>query len=97
MATKMSGKKFLNEIDRPKNIDDRVRYGSDVAVQMLRRLGIDYIGLNSGASYRGLHDSMVNHLGNYQSEMLKCLHEEHAVAISAGYAKAGDDIEKVNV
>lgn len=59
----MSGKKFLNEIDRPKNIDDRVRYGSDVAAQMLRRLGIDYIALNPGASYRGLQDSMVNHLG----------------------------------
>ena len=41
MATKMSGKKFLNEIDRPKNIDYRVRYGSDVAAQMLRRLGIN--------------------------------------------------------
>ena len=39
----MSGKKFLNEIDRPKNIDYRVRYGSDVAAQMPRRLGIDYI------------------------------------------------------
>lgn len=50
----MSGKKFLNEIDRPANVDDRVRYGSDVAAQMPRRLGIDYIALNSGASYRGL-------------------------------------------
>ena len=93
----MSSKKFLNEIDRPKNIDDRVRYGSDVAAQMLRRLGIDHIALNPGASYRGLHDSMVNDLGNYQSEMWMCLHEEHAVAISRGYAKAGDDIQKVNV
>ena len=66
MATKMSGKKFLNEIDRPKNIDYRVRYGSDVAAQMLRRFGIDYIALNPGASYCGLYDSVVNHLGNYQ-------------------------------
>ena len=37
----MSGKKFLNEIDRPKNTDDRVRYGSNVAARMLRRLGIN--------------------------------------------------------
>lgn len=87
----MSGKKFLTEIDRPKNVDKEVRYGSDVAAQMLRRLGIDYIALNPGASYRGLHDSMVNHLGNHQPEMLMCLHEEHAVAIAQGYAKAGGE------
>jgi hypothetical protein len=31
---------------------------------MLRRLGIPYVSLNPGASYRGLHDSLVNHLGN---------------------------------
>ena len=37
----MSGKIFLNKIDRPKNIDDRVRYDSSVAAQMLRRLGIN--------------------------------------------------------
>ena len=34
----MSSKKFLTEIDRPNNIDKDVRYGSDVAAQMLRRL-----------------------------------------------------------
>ena len=37
----MSGKIFLNEIDRPKNIDDGVRYGSDEAGRMLRLLGIN--------------------------------------------------------
>ena len=78
----MSVKKFLTEIDRPNNVDNDVRFGSDVAAQMLRRLGIDYIALNPGASYRGLHDSLVNHLGNHQPEMLMCLHEEHAVALS---------------
>ena len=29
-------------------------------VEVLRELGIKYIALNPGASYRGLHDSMVN-------------------------------------
>ena len=43
----MSGKIFLNEIDRPKNIDDRVRYGSDVATQMLRRVGLNKIVIYS--------------------------------------------------
>ena len=46
--------------------DETVAWGSDVAAQMLRRLGIPYVSLNPGASYRGLHDSLVNHLGNEQ-------------------------------
>ena len=79
----MRGKKFLSVIDRPNNIDDRVRYGSDVAAQMLRRLGIDYIALNPGASYRGLHDSMVNHLGNHQPEMLMSWHRRISCVILA--------------
>ncbi|MBV8825490.1 MAG: thiamine pyrophosphate-binding protein [Hyphomicrobiales bacterium] len=62
-------------------------FGSDVAAEALRALDIPYIALNPGASYRGLHDSLVNHLGNAQPQMLLCLHEEHAVAIAHGYAK----------
>ncbi|MDP2621434.1 MAG: thiamine pyrophosphate-binding protein [Hyphomicrobiales bacterium] len=54
---------------------------------MLRRLGIDHIALNPGASYRGLHDSLVNFLGNRDPEILVALHEENAVAIAHGYAK----------
>ncbi|NBS11300.1 MAG: thiamine pyrophosphate-binding protein [Gammaproteobacteria bacterium] len=84
-------KPILNPIDQPKNVDHEVRFGSDVAAQMLRRLKIPYIALNPGASYRGFHDSMVNHLGNHEPEMLMCLHEEHAVAIAQGYAKAGGE------
>ncbi len=68
-------------------LDERIGWGSDVAAQMLRRLDIDYIALNPGASYRGFHDSLVNHLGNTRPQMLVCLHEEHAVAIAQGYAK----------
>ena len=55
---------------------------------MLRALDIPYLALNPGASYRGLHDSIVNYLGNTQPQMLLCLHEEAAVAIAHGYAKA---------
>ena len=54
---------------------------------MLRALDIPYIALNPGASYRGLHDSIVNYLGNAAPQMLLCLHEENAVAIAHGYAK----------
>src|SRR5438105_10280217 len=55
---------------------------------MLRAMGIPYLALNPGASYRGLHDSLVNYLGNERPQMLLCLHEESAIAIAHGYAKA---------
>src|SRR5260221_570408 len=54
---------------------------------MLRELDLPYVALNPGASYRGLHDSLVNLLGNRDPQMLLCLHEEHAVAMAHGYAK----------
>src|SRR5215470_4456137 len=62
-------------------------FGSDVVAETLRDLDIPYIALNPGASYRGLHDSLVNYLGNAAPQMLLCLHEESAVAIAHGYAK----------
>jgi thiamine pyrophosphate-dependent acetolactate synthase large subunit-like protein len=62
-------------------------FGSDVIAETLRALDIPYIALNPGASYRGLHDSLVNYLGNSAPQMLLCLHEESAVAIAHGYAK----------
>jgi hypothetical protein len=66
------------------------RFGSDVAADTLRALDIPYIALNPGASFRGLHDSLVNRLGNERPTMLLCLHEEHAVAIApTGRSRAG--------
>src|SRR5689334_22415189 len=62
-------------------------FGSDVIAETLRALDIPYIALTPGASYRGLHDSLVNYLGNSAPQMLLCLHEESAVAIAHGYAK----------
>ncbi len=62
-------------------------FGSDVIAETLRALDIPYIALNPGASYRGLHDSLVNYLGNSAPQMLLCLHEESAIAIAHGYAK----------
>ncbi|HXP92285.1 MAG TPA: thiamine pyrophosphate-binding protein [Candidatus Binatia bacterium] len=62
-------------------------WGSDAIAAMLRELDFKYAALVPGASYRGLHDSIVNYLGNENPQMLLCLHEEHAVAIAHGYAK----------
>lgn len=82
------GRQLLTKLDIPDGEPDReVRWGSDIAAEMLRRLGCEYISLNPGASYRGLHDSLVNHLGNERPGILLCLHEDHSVAIAHGYAR----------
>ena len=63
------------------------RFGSDSIAELLRSYDIPYLPMTPGASFRGLHDSIVNHLGNSSPELLICIHEEHAVAIAHGYAK----------
>ncbi len=62
-------------------------FGSDAIADLLRALEFDYIALTPGASFRGLHDSLVNYLGNTRPRMLLCVHEEHAVALAHGYAR----------
>jgi thiamine pyrophosphate-dependent acetolactate synthase large subunit-like protein len=62
-------------------------WGSDAIAELLRALEIPYIALTPGASFRGLHDSLVNHLGNTRPELLLCVHEESAVALAHGYAR----------
>ena len=59
---------------------------------MLRELGIKYIALNPGASYRGFHDSLVNFESAEGPQMIMCTHEEIAVAIANGYARATGEI-----
>ncbi len=64
------------------------RYGSDFLVDLLRQYGIPYAAFNPGASFRGIHDSLINYLGNAKPEFLECMHEEISVAIAHGYARA---------
>ncbi len=78
---------FLRDLPVPVP-EQKELWGSDAIAAMLRALDIPYLALNPGASYRGLHDSIVNYLGNDRPQMLLCLHEESAVAIAHGYAKA---------
>jgi acetolactate synthase-1/2/3 large subunit len=63
------------------------RYQSDVIVDMIKLYEFPYLPLNPGASYRGLHDSLVNY-GENDPPMLLCNHEKIAVQIAHGYAKA---------
>src|SRR5215472_9451789 len=67
--------------------DQQDVWGSDAMAACLRALDVPYLALNPGASYRGLHDSLVNYLGNTNPQMLLALHEESAVAIAHGWAK----------
>jgi thiamine pyrophosphate-dependent acetolactate synthase large subunit-like protein len=67
--------------------DVEAGFGSDALAQILRELDIPYIALTPGASFRGLHDSLVNFLGNTRPELLLCIHEENAVSLAHGYAR----------
>lgn len=62
--------------------------GSDYMVDVLKTLDIDYIAVNPGSAFDGIHESIINYGQNRKPEMLTCLHEEQAAAISHGYAKA---------
>jgi thiamine pyrophosphate-dependent acetolactate synthase large subunit-like protein len=78
-------------IETPVPASDSGQWGSDAIAQMLRALGLPYVALNPGASFRGLHDSLVNKNGNRDPQMLLCLHEESAVAIAHGWAKVKEE------
>jgi len=74
--------------EHPENIENiSMSWGSDAIAELLQRLELNYVALNPGASFRGLHDSIVNYLGNKDPQILLTLHEESAVAIAHGYAK----------
>jgi acetolactate synthase I/II/III large subunit len=63
------------------------KWASDVIVDLLHAYELPYAAINPGASYRGLHDSIVNYGGN-RPPMMLCQHEETAVQIAHGFAKA---------
>jgi thiamine pyrophosphate-dependent acetolactate synthase large subunit-like protein len=80
-------------VERPVGVDPGpAAYGSDLVVDLLRALGTRYVPLNPGSSFRGLHDSLVNHGGNADPQLLLCLHEEIAVSLAHGYAKGSGQV-----
>src|ERR671912_2358358 len=68
-------------------IENYTGWQSDIIVDLIKQYGFPFITLNPGASFRGLHDSLVNY-GDNQPPMMLCNHEEIAVQIAHGYAKA---------
>ncbi|MDR0344156.1 MAG: hypothetical protein LBI49_13815 [Nocardiopsaceae bacterium] len=66
------------------------QWGSDAMAETIRAMGLPYLSLNPGSSFRGLHDSLVNYAGN-EMEMICCPHEKIAVGMAHGYAKASGE------
>lgn len=66
------------------------RPGSDLMVQTVRDLGIEYAAANPGSSFEGLQESFINYGNppNRMPEWITALHEESAVTMAHGYAKA---------
>jgi len=56
-------------------------------VDAIKACGFEYVSLNPGSSFRGLHDSLVNYGGN-EPQIITCNHEKIAVGLAHGYAKA---------
>jgi acetolactate synthase-1/2/3 large subunit len=66
------------------------RAGSDLMVQAIRDLGIEYVAANPGSTFEGIQESVINYGNppNQTPEFITALHEESAVAMAHGYAKA---------
>lgn len=63
------------------------RYVSDVIAELIAEAGVDYVAFNPGATFRAVHDSLVNHLVD-GPEIVLCATEGISVAVAHGYAKA---------
>ncbi|MDP2727004.1 MAG: thiamine pyrophosphate-binding protein, partial [Dehalococcoidia bacterium] len=54
----------------------KAEFGSDVVVDLMKAYDIEYAAFNPGATFRGIHDSIVNYGGNRLPEVIECCHEE---------------------
>ncbi|MGW2649139.1 thiamine pyrophosphate-binding protein [Streptomyces sp. NPDC001393] len=64
-------------------------YFSDLLVEFLHQQGIDKVAFNPGASFRGVHDSLVHaDSAAVAPDIVMACHEEIAVALAHGYHKA---------
>jgi acetolactate synthase I/II/III large subunit len=63
-------------------------YVSDVMAELLGQMDFGHVFLLPGASYRGLHDSLVNHNRNYDPQIVLATSELSAASMAHGYAKA---------
>ncbi len=66
------------------------RPGSDLMVQVLKDMELEYAAGNPGSSFEGLQESFINYGNppNKMPEFITALHEESAVTMAHGYGKA---------
>ena len=75
----------------PVNVQDQAgepEWGSDLIMDMLRLLNIEYAAVLPGSTFRGIHDSAVNYTANYMPEFILCNHEMITVSLARGYYRA---------
>jgi acetolactate synthase I/II/III large subunit len=77
-------------IQPPVEIRKITRPGSDLMIQVVRDLGVEYAAANPGSSFEGIQESVINYGNppNVMPEWITALHEESAVTMAHGYAKA---------
>jgi len=66
------------------------RPASDLMVQLIKDLGIEFVAANPGSSFEAIQESFINYgnPANRNPEWITALHEESAVTMAHGYAKA---------
>lgn len=74
----------------PAAVHSVMRAGSDLMVQVLRDLEIEYVALNPGSTFEGLQESLINYgaTPNKMPEVISAMHEGSAVDMAHGYARA---------
>jgi len=74
----------------PANVRAVQRPGSDLMVQVLKVMELEYVAGNPGSSFEGLQESFINYGNppNKMPEFITALHEESAVTMAHGYGKA---------
>ena len=77
------------EADPPSGVEVLTieRSGSDFMVDVIKSLGFEYVAVNPGSSFRGIHESLINYGGNKNPELITCCHEESSVHMAQGYAQ----------
>jgi len=64
------------------------KYFSDIVVDFLIQQNVECVAFNPGASFRGIHDSLVHH--DNSPDIFMVCHEEIAIAMAHGYFKASN-------
>ena len=69
---------------------DAQRPGSDLMVQVLKDLGMEYVAGNPGSSFEGLQESIINYgdKPNTMPEFITAMHEESSVDMANGYVRS---------